>query len=852
LELLRRRPVDADIGHEGAVEMAGAAETLRYHRTRRRGDPGVEDVMDRRQAGTSALWGLVALALSAGHVPLSGAPALRQLQSPAPNPPRSTAELEGSAATPSQDLVNQYCVGCHNQRGRAGGLVLQGLDASHVGEQPDVWERVVRKLRGGLMPPPGARRPDAARSAAFLSTLQASLDAHAMAHPDPGRTETAHRLNRIEYVNAIRDLLAVELDPDLLPPDDSSFGFDNVAGALKMSPALVERYLAVARVASRSAVGSAPPAPATAIYAIAAETQQNDRVDGLAYGTRGGILVRHRFPLDAAYEFSVALARDRVRDTETLELTIDGKRVGLATGPKPEAIRVPVTAGPHEVGLAFLRRPPDLVEQLREPFENPEAPGGSGGGAVDARERVSTLAIAGPYNASGPGDTVSRRRVFVCRPQKPAEDAACAKSILSTLARRAYRGMAVPGGVETLLGFYDRERARGGTFEDGIELALRRLLVSPEFLYRIEADPSAPATRTAQASTAAAATPHIYRVSDLELASRLSFFLWSSIPDDELLAVAARGSLSQPAVLKQQVRRMLADPRSEVLMRNFGGQWLSLRTMAIIKPGEDYALPFDETLRKSMQRETELFLDSVLRENRRAMDLLTADYTFVNERLAAHYGIPHVQGSRFRRVTLAADSPRRGLLGQGSILTFTSPAIRTSPVKRGKWILDNIVGAPPPDPPADVPALSEQRTQAKSVSMRERMARHRSVASCAACHSLIDPAGFALENFDAIGRWRTVDESFNPIDASGVLPDGTAFTNVNEFRDALARHPERFAHTLTERMLTYALGRGLEHYDMPAVRRILSETKADGYRVQAIVQGIVESLPFQYRRSRNP
>jgi hypothetical protein len=784
--------------------------------------------MDRRQARTSALWGLVAIALS-------------------------TAPRDSSAATPNQSVIDQYCIGCHNQRTRAGGLVLQGLDVTRVGEHPDVWERVVRKLRGGLMPPAGARRPDVASSAAFLSALEASLDAHAVAYPDPGRTETAHRLNRLEYVNAVRDLLAVELDQTLLPPDDSSFGFDNVAGALKMSPALVERYLAVARVASRTAVGSAPPAPATAIYGIAAEAQQTDRADGLAYGTRGGVLVRHRFPLDAQYEFTVAYSGGRARDAEALELTIDGKRVHLhlhPAGAKPEAVRVPVAAGQHEVGVAFLRRPPDLVEQLREPFENPEAPGGTGGGAIAARVRVSTLAIGGPYDASGPGETESRRRVFVCRPRRAAEAAGCAKSILSTLSRRAYRGIAAPGGVETLLGFYDRERARGGTFEDGIELALRRLLVSPEFLYRIETDPAA--APGAVAAPGVAATPHVYRIPNLELASRLSFFLWSSIPDEELLAVAERGSLGQPAVLKQQVRRMLADPRSEVLMRNFGGQWLSLRTMAIIKPGEDYALPFDETLRWSMQRETELLLDSVLRENRAAMELLTADYTFLNERLAAHYGIPHVQGSRFRRVALPPDSPRRGLLGQGSILTFTSPAIRTSPVKRGKWILDNIVGAPPPDPPADVPALSEQRTQAKSLSMRDRMARHRSMASCAGCHNLIDPAGFALENFDAIGRWRTVDESFNPIDASGVLPDGTAFTNVNEFRDALARHPDRFVHTLTEKMLTYALGRGLEHYDMPAVRRILAETKADGYRMQAIVQGIVESMPFQFRRSRNP
>jgi hypothetical protein len=498
--------------------------------------------------------------------------------------------------------------------------------------------------------------------------------------------------------------------------------------------------------------------------------------------------------------------------------------------------------------VAFIRNSPDLIEQVREPFVNPEAPSGTGGGPTGLLPAVTSITIAGPFEGSGPGDTPSRRRVFVCTPKKLADEAPCAKTILSTLARRAYRGMSTADNVRVLLDFYQKGREDGGTFDQGIEFAVRRLLVSPEFLYRVEADPS---TRPAAAATnvrAAAPANGVYRISDLELASRLSFFLWSSIPDDELLEAASRGTLKDPAVLEKQVRRMLSDPRSETLMRNFGGQWLLVRNMASVRPGENYALAFDETLRQSMERETELFLDSVMRENRGVMELLTADYTFVNERLAQHYGMANVQGSHFRRVALPADSPRRGLLGQASILTVTSPAIRTSPVIRGKWILNNILGSPPPDPPPNVPALSDQKTQAKLKTMRERMSQHRANPMCASCHNMIDPAGFALENFDAIGRWRLFDESYNQIDASGMLPDGTRFTDVNGLRAALTSHPERFVHTFAEKLLTYALGRGLEYYDMPAVRKILADT-APEYRMQSIILGVVKSYPFQYRRA---
>ncbi len=797
----------------------------------------------------------IVVLLLAGVAAIAAHPPLPRLQEapPSPTPVTPAGPSKLRAVPPDPALLDGYCVSCHNPVTKAGNLVLTGLAVGRVGDDPETWERVVRKLRSGLMPPPGSRRPDEVAYNGFLSTLQHSLDLAAAAQPNPGRTDTAHRLNRNEYVNAVRDLLAVELNaPDLLPPDDSSYGFDNIAGALRMSPALMERYLAAAKVVSRSAVGASPVNLITATYRISAEMQQQDRVDSLPYGTRGGMLIRHLFPRDAEYDVKVGVTRGRpgLDDGALLELTLDGARATLVTpsSDEPIEVRLRISGGPHDVGVAFLRTAPDLVEQTREPFQNPEAPSGTGGGSLGSLPGVSSVTITGPHKAAGPGDTPSRRQVFVCTPRKASEEAACAKAILSKLARRAYRGIVAPDHLRVLLTFYENERTAGGTFDEGIEWALRRLLVSPAFLYRIETEPVLRPASTATRGEAAD-TPHVYRIPDLELASRLSFLLWGSIPDDELLDVASRGMLKDAAVLERQVRRMLADRRSETLMRNFGEQWLQVRSMATIKPGENYALAFDETLRRSMQRETELFLDSVMRDNRGVMTLLTADYTFLNERLAQHYGIPQVKGSHFRRATLPADSPRGGLLGHASILTVTSPAIRTSPVIRGKWILSNILGAPPPDPPPDVPALSDRRTQAKVQTMRERMAQHRASASCASCHRMIDPAGFALENFDAIGRWRTVDESFNPIDTQGALPDGTAFNNITEFRAALVRHPERFVHTFTEKLLTFALGRGLEYYDMPAVRKILADAVRDDYKIQSVIVGVSKSYPFQYRRT---
>ena len=767
-------------------------------------------------------------------------------------------------------MLDAYCVTCHNQalvdgsgdvrtplvsQLRAVGLTLDTLDLAAVGPSAAHWEQVVRKLRAGLMPPAGRPRPDDATLDRFRAWLETQLDQHWAGDPDPGRTATFHRLNRAEYRNAIRDLLALDIEvDDYLPADDASFGFDNIGGVLRMSQALLERYLAASRAISRLAVGSPPPAAVSETYRTAQDEQQHLRVEGLPFGTRGGISVNHQFPLDADYDLRIQLNGNRgLREEHRLDITVDGDLIEQFTfGPVPAAgepnpyatgstidLRVPVTAGRHEIGVAFARNPPVLVEQVRERFQNPRTAGNSGGPG-GAMPFVSTVTIAGPHDPRGPGLTPSRERIFGCRPAAASEEAGCAREIFAALARRAYRGPVSDEDLSVILDFYEMGRADGGSFDEGIELGLRRLLVSPEFLVRIEADPA----------TVAAGTS--YRVTDIELASRLSFFLWSSIPDDPLLYLAERGELSDLQTLAREVRRMIADPKSEAVTRNFAGQWLQLRNLAsVVRPGDPYALAFDETLRQSMMQETELFFNSVIREDRSVFDLLTADYTFLNERLAGHYGIPNVQGGHFRRVTLPAGSPRGGLLGQGSILTLTSHAIRTSPVLRGKWILNNILGTPPPDPPPNIPALNDQKTQAKVATMRERMSAHRDNPVCAACHAMIDPAGFALERFDAIGRWREVDESFNTLDTSGLLPDGTAFDGVADLRAALVERPDRFATTVVEKLLTYALGRGLDYYDRPAVRRIVREAAADNYGMHAIITGIARSYPFLHRRSES-
>ena len=819
--------------------------------------------MTRRNVACSWAGGVVATALGALQA-LAPAPLAAQTVEPAP--------AEGAASLAAhRALLDRYCVTCHNERVVTGrerprsalvsqlrgvGLTLDTLDLADVGRHAGEWEKVVRKLRGGVMPPAGRPRPDAAELEGFVSWVEDELDREWAVARDPGRTATFHRLNRTEYRNAIRDLLAVEIDADdFLPADDASFGFDNIGGILRMSQSLMERYLAAARTISRLAIGSPPPAVAADTYEAAQDLPQHGRVEALPFGTRGGLYIEHLFPRDADYDVRVELTGTRnLAENHDLEVTVDGEPVKLVTlGPAPEGepdnpyaqasivdFRVPVPAGPREVGVTFFKKPSALVEQVREPFPNPRVAGNTGG-LAGRQPFVRSVTITGPHGGTGVTDTPSRERIFTCGPVAVADEPACAREVLSRLARRAFRRPVAPDDAElgVLLDFYERGRG-DGSFEDGIELALRRLLVSPEFLYRVEADPEG----------VEPGAP--YRVADLDLASRLSFFLWSSIPDDELLAAAEQGRLRDPAELERQVRRMVADPRSETLTTNFAAQWLQLRNLeTTVRPGDPFSVAFDESLRQSMLRETELFVDSMVRDDRSMVELLTADYTFLNERLADHYGLPGITGSHFRRVDLPAASSRRGILGHGSILTLTSHAIRTSPVLRGKWILDNLLGTPPPDPPANVPALNDQRTQAKRPTVRERLEAHRDNPACSACHAMIDPTGFALENFDAIGRWREVDESFNPIDPSGVLPDGRAFGDVAGMRAALVAEPEQFVTTVTEKLMTYALGRGVDYYDMPSLRRIVRGAAADDYRFQSIILGIVTSDPFLMRRSQS-
>ena len=756
---------------------------------------------------------------------------------------QAPAEAADSADA-SRTVIRRYCVACHNGRLLTAGLALDDVDLTQVGDHAELWERVVRKLRAGLMPPAGRPRPDEATYDRVATWIETELDAAAAVRPNPGRTQTFHRLNRAEYRNAVRDVLGITVDvEELLPADSASYGFDNIAGVLRVSESLMERYLTAARRIGRAAVGTTPPTPVARTYTVSPALPQDDHVEGLPYGTRGGALITHRFPLDAEYVLRVEVSR--VAGGAELEVTVDGERVelfrmqqglpsldidGNEVGDNPE-VRLPVAAGPREIGVAFLKTPALLSETPRRLFLNP---------TVSRRDLpyLRSVTVTGPFDVTGPGDTPARQRLFVCRPADAGEEEACADTILATLARRAWRRPVDDADLDILRIAYAVGR-EGGGFEAGIERALQQLLVSPEFLFRVEADP-------ADARAAAAN----YRVGDLELASRLSFFVWSSVPDDELLDAAAGGTLSDPAELERQVRRMLADDRARALTDNFVGQWLQLRNLEAARPSQVLFADFDDGLRQAFRRETELFFESIVREDRSVLDLLDADYTFVNDRLARHYGIPHVQGSHFRRVAVT-DPARGGLLGQGSILTITSHPVRTSPVFRGKWILTNILGTPPPDPPPNVPALPDRAGAYadRTPSMRERMAAHRDNPACASCHAMIDPLGFGLERFDPVGRLRDVDEQHQPIDASGVLPDGTPFDDVDGLRTALLARPDRFVGTLTEKLLTYALGRGLEPYDMPAVRKIVRRAADEDYRLSTVVLGIVESLPFRERRT---
>jgi mono/diheme cytochrome c family protein len=774
-------------------------------------------------------------------------------------PAASQGRAASSSADPSyRETLDRYCVTCHNQRLKTAGLTLDTLDLAKISDSAETWEKVVRKLRTGTMPPQPARRPDHATYEGLIAWLEADLDRAAAATPNPGRP-LLHRLNRAEYANAIHDLLALDVDgASLLPPDDSAYGFDNISDVLGVSPSLQERYLSAARHISALAVGDRDVAPGSDTFVIRQDLSQDQHIEGLPLGTVGGILVHHTFPLDGEYTFQVKLYRTNlniVRGLEyphQLEFTVDGERIHLAsfggkgdlaslfekptdTGDAVEArlkVRVPVKAGPHAVAVAFIREPSvqdsvRLQPYLRSSVDNFDWSG---------RPHMQTLAVTGPFKATGPGDTPSRRRIFTCSPSTSATAAetACARQILTTLARRAYRKPVTDADLQPILSFYEIGRRHGG-FERGVQMGLERILASPQFMFRIERDP------------ASVEAGGVYRISDIELASRLSFFLWSSIPDDELLNVASRGKLRDPAVLEQQVRRMLASDRARALVSNFAGQWLQLRNVRSVLPNSDEFPDFDDNLRQGFQRETELLFESIMREDRNVLDLLRADYTFVNERLARHYGMPNVYGSYFRRVAIT-DEARKGLLGQGSILALTSHAERTSPVLRGKWVLDNIVGTPPPPPPPDVPALKENAEGEKPRTIREQMAEHRASPVCASCHKVMDPIGFALENFDAVGAWRT-REAGGAVDASGELADGTKVDGVVTLRNALLSRPDVFVGTMTEKLLTYALGRGLDYHDMPVVRSIVRQSAAGGYRFSSLVLGIVNSVPFQMRKA---
>ena len=739
--------------------------------------------------------------------------------------PADAQRPQADAAKPASSeaaFLTQYCTGCHNQRAKIGGLALDTLDVARVGTDAETWEKVVKKIRTGMMPPSGARRPERATLDGFASELEGRLDRAADTNA-PLATPALHRLNRTEYANAIRDLLALDIDVNtLLPPDGSSQGFDNLAEALAVSPSLIQGYVSAAMKISRLAVGDRTMMASQVTYAPPPGLAQDRHIEGLPLGTRGGMLVSHTFPLDAEYDFS--LGGRGGGPGGGIDVTIDGEQVKVEN---PRNFRLKASAGPHTIGLAVVDRQRGAgVDEIYSDFRT--------GAVFTAQGGVPSLVITGPHNATGPGDTPSRRQIFTCRPEPgkatATEETACARTILSTLARRAYRGPVSASETDTLLGFY-RQGRQAGDFESGIQQALARILVAPRFVYRAEEEP--PTVASGQA----------YRVSDVDLASRLSFFLWSSIPDEELLDVAAKGRLRDPQALNQQVKRMLADPKADALVENFAGQWLYLRELAHVQTD---AKNFDENLRRSFRRETEMLFSTIVREDRSLVDLIDADYTFLDERLARHYGIPGVRGSYFRRVSLAPDSPRRGLLGQGSMLTVTSVATRTSPVSRGKWVLENLLGTPAPVPPPGVETNLGGAEGAKVSSLRQRLEAHRASPVCASCHRIMDPMGFALENFDLIGEWREFDGP-SRIDSTGQLADGTPVSGPADLRRAVLNRTDAFMTTAAEKLFTYALGRPVHHYDMPTVRAVVRRAAGNDNRISSLVLGVIESDAFQKR-----
>jgi len=786
------------------------------------------------------------------------------LAAPPPRSPQAVITQTQLAVVP-RAVIDQYCVGCHNERLKIAGLMLDKADIDHAGSRAEIWEKVLRKLHTREMPPPGRPRPDSATYTAMSAALEKMLDDTATANPNPGRV-AVHRLNRKEYTNAIRDLLALQIDgKSLLSADEADQeGFDNVASILSVSPALLEGYLSTARTISRLAVGDPTINPVADVFKIPTALVQDERTsEDLPFGSHGGTSIRYHFPLDGEYEIKVLLKRQLylyimgMGEPHQIDIRLDGTLVkrfevgGKARGmTNPESFagntqgdpefeeymhtadarleaRLPVKAGTHDVGVSFVRRfwePEGIVQPRQRGFARTTNEVYHGNPAVD------TVAIAGPYQTVGVSDdSPSRRKIFVCRPKDAASEEPCARKILSTLAKRAYRRPVTEQDVQALLDFY-KEGRTAANFDAGIQRGLERVLAAPSFLFRIEREP------------ADAKAGSIYRLNDLDLASRLSFFLWSSIPDDELLNAAMAGRLKVPAVLEQQVRRMLADPRSRALVDNFFDQWLQMSKLTGLVPDVDAFPDFDENLREAMHQETGEFVANQLREDRSVLELLTANYSYLNERLARHYGIPNIYGNHFRKVSFT-DGVRGGLLGQASVLTVTSYPNRTSVVLRGKWLLANILGAPPPPPPADVPSLKDPGQDGQPRSLRDRMEQHRNNPACAGCHQRMDPLGFSLENFDALGNWRTAADG-EKVDASASLPDGTTFEGVAGLRKLLVNHKDDYVRTLTEKLLAYSIGRGIEYYDLPAIRRIVRESAPSDHRWSSLVLGIVRSTPF--------
>jgi mono/diheme cytochrome c family protein len=806
--------------------------------------------------------------LSAGSQATRPAQPAQPGQAPATPAKVSTATTAATAANTAptpvayQEMVNKYCITCHNEKAKIPAGAPLALDTANLkdpGANPVIWEKVVRKLGVGAMPPQGSPTPGAAQLNAFRSSLITSLDSAAATKNNPGRY-VIHRLNRTEYGNAIRDLVGVNVDvTDLLPSDGGDFGFDNIAAALKTSPLLLERYLTAALRISDLAVGDPAVEPGTQTFSISTVVTQRQHVDGLPLGTRGGTLAHYDFPADGEYVFYGRLLRTVAEGYVGVEghetpfqfiVTVDGEQVFSApVGGKEDhessgkniviskdevdkrmtSPRVKVTAGPHEVGFTFIDRP-SQEQNMWQPVlrESLEAHNPSG------IPRLRTGNIQGPFNVTGISETPSRKKLFTCKPATPAKEAACATEILSNVARRAYRQPVIESDVEAPMAFYNAARKDGGDFNAGIRAGLARILASPAFVFRAEEDPAALAAGGA------------HRISDIELASRLSFFLWSSIPDDELLNLAVAQRLRDPRVLEAQVKRMLADERSDSLMKEFTGQWLQLRNLDKVTPDLLMFPDFDDNVRQAFRKETELFFTSIVRENRSTLDLLDADYTFVNERLARHYGIKGVYGSRFRRV-LVTDPNRRGLLGQGSFLSLTSAANRTSPILRGKYVISNLLNVPPLPPPPVVPQLEDSKPKDRPSTVREQLELHRANPVCASCHRNIDPIGFALENFDAVGQWQSATREGLKIDSAGVLFDGTPVDGPVALRKALVARPEVFVGTVTEKMMTYALGRGLDPIDMPVVRGVMRSAAKNNYPMQSLILGIVQSSTFQMR-----